>query len=161
MQSPRVCWGPVRQEARSAKIQRPRFRLGCLQEGHKWPLVGFLRIGTLWRHPTNFGARKRPHGACLSLTSTRCVGQRFNLTGSWAPMDAWLAGPVWLLEKSWRNAEADVLCLIQVVDSIGAPQGTRTPVFAVRGRSDVWASTRLCERMQGLGHPCAKSATYV
>src|SRR6266536_6042573 len=60
MQSPRVCWGPVRQEARSAKIQRPPFRRGCLQEAHKWPLVGFLRIGTLWRHPTKLGARKRP-----------------------------------------------------------------------------------------------------
>ena len=24
-----------------------------------WPLVSFLRIGTLWRHPMNVGARKR------------------------------------------------------------------------------------------------------
>ena len=35
-------------------------RLGCLQQALRWPLVSFLRIGTLWRHPSNFGARKRP-----------------------------------------------------------------------------------------------------
>jgi hypothetical protein len=38
------------------------------------------------------------------------------------------------LEKSWRNQDHDYAASAKLLDSIGAPSGARTPVFAVRGR---------------------------
>jgi hypothetical protein len=50
--------GTDAQEGGGAKIRHPPFRLGYLQETHKWALVSFLRIGTLGRHLAAWAAQE-------------------------------------------------------------------------------------------------------
>jgi hypothetical protein len=63
--------GTDAQEGGGAKIRHPPFRLGYLQETHKWALVSFLRIGTLGRHLAAWAPKKHAFGASFWRASTQ------------------------------------------------------------------------------------------